>query len=870
MQNIIAILNGIFVGGNPSGSGVVPFSPASIAGLKLWLNSDAANVNTEAAAEFNTANNLSSTSTDFDFHNSSFSVCGWVYLSILGSIKYHFTKWDSAGSQRAISITTNSSGDIRMFLSNTGSGATSTVISSTQLSTNTWYFISAVFDFDNSKSKISVNGSAFDEVTETNVLSSTAPVRLNAINASVGSQIQREDLFCVYSKALSLLEVQALYNSNNATSYADLTDAQKVSLVSWWSLSERSGIRYDQHGTNNLTDNNSVGWAAGVLDEPVVNNSPVSLWIDKSTATNNATQGTAINQPTWLSTTPSVDFDFTTNNQSLNINNVLSDVSATTTGTWCGWFRLPDSTPAGVMGFITFGGTNVNSFLYCGLLSDGRLTFRSRINAVDKWFLETDAAITSDDLWVHIACIQDGVSPVIKINNVVVAQAFSVPDVKTTWFNDDSLLDNGAIGILNFASINAVPLAGESQQIQIYDTNLSDADLTSIYEYNPPPPPVFMIATGGDVPAGTIDGDYKVHTFNSSSNFTIEYLGSDPTYGSSVEYLIVGGGGGGGYETGGGGGAGGLLTATSATVEVTSYAATVGAGGSGAVSSSSGANGGDSSIFSITAVGGGVGGQSLNPYYGNGKLSLTADDLLGSISTNPTDATNGTYTNVTLSGGSGTGGLATVVVSGNTITSITVTTEGLGYIVTDVLSIASAVLGSGSSAEITLVSEDLKNESVVGKNGGSGGGGKRGFAAGGLGTEGQGNDGGQGGAISGTYVACAGGGGGAGVVGQAGGTRGAGFGGNGGDGLQNNISGINTYYAGGGGGASYEDTNVLFGLGGNGGGGRAASRNVLAVAGTANTAGGGGAGCLHNGGVDDKWNGAAGGSGIVIVRYKFQ
>ena len=174
----------------------------------------------------------------------------------------------------------------------------------------------------------------------------------------------------------------------------------------------------------------------------------------------------------------------------------------------------------------------------------------------------------------------------------------------------------------------------------------------------------FMTATGGDVPAGIIVGDYKVHTFSSSSNFTVTSLGSDPTYGSSVEYLIVAGGGGGGYETGGGGGAGGLLTATSATVSATSYTATVGAGGAGAQSNATGSNGGDSSIFSITAVGGGVGGQSLNPYYGNGKLSLTVNALLDSITSNTTDATPGTYTNVTLSGGSGTGGVATVGVSG--------------------------------------------------------------------------------------------------------------------------------------------------------------------------------------------------------------
>lgn len=35
------------------------------------------------------------------------------------------------------------------------------------------------------------------------------------------------------------------------------------SLVSWWSLDEASGTRVDSHGSNDLTDNNTVGQAAG-------------------------------------------------------------------------------------------------------------------------------------------------------------------------------------------------------------------------------------------------------------------------------------------------------------------------------------------------------------------------------------------------------------------------------------------------------------------------------------------------------------------------------------------------------------------------------------------------------------------------------
>jgi len=105
-------------------------------------------------------------------------------------------------------------------------------------------------------------------------------------------------------------------------------------------------------------------------------------------------------------------------------------------------------------------------------------------------------------------------------------------------------------------------------------------------------------ATGGTI---TTDGDYTVHTFNSSGTFEITSGTCD------VEYLVVGGGGGGGSVSGGGGGAGGFLTGT-LNRGVGSYTVTIGAGGAGGISyTTEGENGEDSVFDNITATGGGRG-----------------------------------------------------------------------------------------------------------------------------------------------------------------------------------------------------------------------------------------------------------------------
>lgn len=119
----------------------------------------------------------------------------------------------------------------------------------------------------------------------------------------------------------------------------------------------------------------------------------------------------------------------------------------------------------------------------------------------------------------------------------------------------------------------------------------------------------------------------------------------------------------------------------------------------------------------------------------------------------------------------------------------------------------------------------------------------------------QGNNGGVGGGSRGITVGAGGGGGGAGGVGANSPTPSPGTnGGAGGNGVANSITGSPVTLAGGGGGNGPS----AGGAGGSGGGGNGGNTNGgPGSAGTANTGGGGG-------------GYYAGGSGIVIIRYKFQ
>lgn len=165
---------------------------------------------------------------------------------------------------------------------------------------------------------------------------------------------------------------------------------------------------------------------------------------------------------------------------------------------------------------------------------------------------------------------------------------------------------------------------------------------------------------------------------------------------------------------------------------------------------------------------------------------------------------------------------------------------------------------------------------AAGTSGGSGGGGGANFAAGGSATQGSsggaigyGNNGGS----SSAWAYNISGGGGAGGVGVSGNAASgtSTIAPNGGIGLNTwsswasaTSTGVDGYYAGGGAGGKDSTVGGIAGQGGRGGGGNGGvgSGSISPVAGTTNTGGGGG-----GGGGNPSQNGAAGGSGIVIIRY---
>jgi len=329
--------------------------------------------------------------------------------------------------------------------------------------------------------------------------------------------------------------------------------------------------------------------------------------------------------------------------------------------------------------------------------------------------------------------------------------------------------------------------------------------------------PTYVTATGGTI---TTSGDFKIHTFTGDGCFVVSNAGN--TGGSNiVDYLVVAGGGSGGPGyAGGGGGAGGFRVSNGygLPAPTTSPLATP----TGIIVSAT--------TYPVTVGAGGSGGT--------GGAAITGPSGSNSVFSTITSAGGG---------GGGTGGLG----GGPNPNAPASGSAGNGG--------SGGGAGSKRCDSTNVPQAGTGNTPVVSPPQGNPGGsaGADGFSsftqtAGGGGAGGAGQtspnqptpaSGGVGSYISPSFaVGCAG-------------TSGP-------------VCGVR-YFAGGGGGGT--DSGVP-GVGGSGGGGPGSVGPTpgTGTAGTTNTGGGGGgAQCSGNPG-SPYTSGAGGGSGIVIIRYKFQ
>src|SRR3990167_8756463 len=289
----------------------VPFEPSSIAGLKAWFDaSDRTTLSSDGAASFTLANSErleASNPASLSPGSSDFTFCGWLVAKddVVGD-KTIAGKWNTTGDQREWRIWLDE--DIVKFSASTDGADEVTVSASPAIEIEDSHFIMASFDGTNLQISLDDGTAATQALGASSIFQGTADFNLGGTDNPTDFLTGYLDSLAYWSRILTSAEITFLFNITAGRVYADIGASGDGSdlltnLVSWWNLSEPTGVtRIDAHGSNDLTDINTVVLVGSSISGQPEDGDVVTIWSGKSGFGDNLTQSTVANKPDRKST----------------------------------------------------------------------------------------------------------------------------------------------------------------------------------------------------------------------------------------------------------------------------------------------------------------------------------------------------------------------------------------------------------------------------------------------------------------------------------------------------------------------------------------------------------------------------------------
>ncbi len=182
-------------------------------------------------------------------------------------------------------------------------------------------------------------------------------------------------------------------------------------------------------------------------------------------------------------TTISADGRVFDGDDDISLTNVLTRfLSANTVGTILGWFKFDAAPAATSETLFQFGDTDANAQIMLRHLNTGLLIANCRNATGIRWITDTDVAPFSASEPFLVGLVHNGTSPLMYVDGVAPAQAFSTSTDNTIWFAGNGGLDNGFIGITNNNTNGKLNfLNGSCREFWAYDVDLSSTEMADFY-----------------------------------------------------------------------------------------------------------------------------------------------------------------------------------------------------------------------------------------------------------------------------------------------------------------------------------------------------------------------------------------------------
>lgn len=230
----------------------------------------------EDASQFTAANTEYLSITDasqsgLDIGNADKYFCAWVYLDNLGTLRQIVSKWlVNATTQQSYTFYISASNQLVWIVSKDGTTANNVSCTASEVVVaSRWYFCEVWHNATSDLIGASLNrGTEATAAITTGVNDGTRDFTISMFSPDYPFN-GRISSVVVTNGIPTATERDALYNRGFGVDYSDKPALSVATYVSWWELTEASGSRADSHGSNTLTDNNSVTGNPGVVYDVV-------------------------------------------------------------------------------------------------------------------------------------------------------------------------------------------------------------------------------------------------------------------------------------------------------------------------------------------------------------------------------------------------------------------------------------------------------------------------------------------------------------------------------------------------------------------------------------------------------------------------
>jgi len=179
-------------------------------------------------------------------------------------------------------------------------------------------------------------------------------------------------------------------------------------------------------------------------------------------------------------------FIFDGNDDYVDCSSAASSISADNEGTISVWVN-PNDIVNGQRIICFSASTQTRQYLNLTLTASGfQVDMRTSSFSTTGFSVITDVNPFSLGTWVHLAVVQDGVSPQLYVNGGAVAQTFTVPNNDQKWLNDMSSFDSINIGRLFTSDLDQNYFDGLVDEFSYFSSALSSTDIETIWNNGVP------------------------------------------------------------------------------------------------------------------------------------------------------------------------------------------------------------------------------------------------------------------------------------------------------------------------------------------------------------------------------------------------